>query len=134
MNDLPIEKWITTGFPFDHIAIKSLMDYLFSEPRPTVAEINNSESLKTSPLILEGKFDISEELLDTYLNTAGWGKGIALINGYNLGRYWPRAGPQLTLYVPSVYLRRGQNTLILVELEYVPDNRKMQLQNTAILD
>lgn len=26
---------------------------------------------------------------DTYLSFRGWGKGIAFVNEYNIGRYWP---------------------------------------------
>ena len=38
-----------------------------------------------------------------------WGKGIVLVNGRNLGRYWPSAGPTKTLYLPGPWLRRGKN-------------------------
>ena len=41
-------------------------------------------------------------------HTQGWGKGILIINGANLGRYWS-AGPQRTLYVPAPILRTGVN-------------------------
>ncbi|RCN33490.1 glycosyl hydrolase family 35, partial [Ancylostoma caninum] len=58
-----------------------------------------------------------KEATDTFLNTTGWGKGIAILNGNNLGRYWPTEGPQHTLYVPAAYVRRGSNVLIMLELE-----------------
>ncbi|RCN33602.1 glycosyl hydrolase family 35 [Ancylostoma caninum] len=58
-----------------------------------------------------------KEATDTFLNTTGWGKGIAILNGNNLGRYWPTEGPQHTLYVPAAYVRRGNNVLIMLELE-----------------
>ncbi|XP_072143702.1 beta-galactosidase-like [Dermacentor andersoni] len=45
--------------------------------------------------------------------------GIAILNGFNLGRYWTSAGPQKTLYVPSVLFRDGGNLLLLLELEAV---------------
>ena len=55
---------------------------------------------------------------DTFLLTTGWSKGVAIINGVNLGRYWPLMGPQETLYVPSVYLRCGnKNSITLFEQE-----------------
>lgn len=72
--------------------------------------------------------------MDTYLNTDDWGKGVAFVNGRNLGRYWPLAGPQITLYVPASYLRTGENELLLVELEYIPMSKEMKLQNQPILD
>jgi beta-galactosidase len=52
---------------------------------------------------------------DLYLSTAGWGKGIAWVNGFCLGRYWSR-GPQRTLYVPGPATRPGANELIILEL------------------
>ena len=52
---------------------------------------------------------------DLYLSTAGWGKGIAWVNGFCLGRYWSR-GPQRTLYVPGPATRPGGNELIILEL------------------
>ncbi|KAH7968897.1 hypothetical protein HPB52_012293 [Rhipicephalus sanguineus] len=42
--------------------------------------------------------------------------GIAFLNGFNLGRYWPARGPQKTLYVPRTLFRK-KNLLVLVELE-----------------
>ncbi|MDY7544420.1 beta-galactosidase [Cryobacterium sp. 10I1] len=52
---------------------------------------------------------------DLFLDTSEWGKGIAWINGFNLGRYWSR-GPQSTLYIPRSELRTGINELIILEL------------------
>ncbi|XP_070565060.1 LOW QUALITY PROTEIN: beta-galactosidase-like [Ptychodera flava] len=57
---------------------------------------------------------------DTFLNTKGWTKGQAYINGFNLGRYWPDIGPQLTLYVPASVLQSGDNNVVLFELENAP--------------
>ena len=45
----------------------------------------------------------------------GWGKGVAWINGFCLGRYWSR-GPQRTLYVPGPVTRKDGNELIILEL------------------
>lgn len=45
------------------------------------------------------------------------------INGFNLGRYWPIVGPQVTLYLPSPLLKPypETNTFIVFELEQAPD-------------
>jgi beta-galactosidase len=45
----------------------------------------------------------------------GWGKGIVFVNGHNLGRYW-HIGPQQTLYLPSVWLKKGRNEIEVFEL------------------
>lgn len=52
---------------------------------------------------------------DHFLRTDGWGKGLAWINGFLLGRYWS-AGPTHTLYVPGPLLRAEGNELVLLEL------------------
>ena len=56
---------------------------------------------------------------DTFLSTPGWGKGVAFVNGFNLGRYWPRVGPQMTLYVPAPLIKPQcqENEIVLFELE-----------------
>ena len=66
------------------------------------------------PAFYRGYFD-AEEIGDTFLRLDGWGKGVAWINGFNLGRYW-EAGPQRTLYVPGPLLRQGRNEIVLFEL------------------
>lgn len=30
-----------------------------------------------------------DEVKDTFLSFRGWSKGVAFINGYNIGRFWP---------------------------------------------
>lgn len=49
-------------------------------------------------------------------------QGQAYVNGFNLGRYWPVAGPQDTLYVPATVLSSGQqpSKLVLLELDQAP--------------
>lgn len=56
-------------------------------------------------------------------------KGIAFVNGVNIGRYWTSAGPQTTLYVPALYLipSPGVNTIIMLELEGIPEDASIAL-------
>jgi beta-galactosidase len=67
------------------------------------------------PSFYKAKFTV-DEVGDTFLNPKGWKKGIAWVNGFNLGRYWT-IGPQLTLYVPKGVLRKGENELVVFEFE-----------------
>jgi len=49
-------------------------------------------------------------------------QGQLFINGFNVGRYWPTAGPQVTLYIPAGILRAApsQNNIVMLELEKCP--------------
>jgi beta-galactosidase len=67
------------------------------------------------PAFVSGAF-VLEAASDLFLSTEGWGKGVAWINGFNLGRYWS-AGPQSTLYVPAGVVRPGSNWVVLLELQ-----------------
>ncbi|XP_045519117.1 CAD protein isoform X2 [Pieris brassicae] len=83
--------WAITGYPLDK-RTEQVQESLYE---PTAC----------SPILFTGDFILPpEEPLDTFVDMTGWGKGYITINGRLLGRYWPEAGPQATLYVPGVWL------------------------------
>ena len=75
--------------------------------------------LLEGPSLYRGTFQVNSEPRDTFLLMEGWTKGVCFINGHNLGRYW-NVGPQMTLYVPGPWLRKGEN--------YVSSRERMFVQ------
>jgi beta-galactosidase len=73
-----------------------------------------AEDTMAGPLLVAGAFEIDRPA-DTHLALPGWTKGVAWVNGFNLGRYW-EIGPQRTLYLPGPLLRHGGNELRVLEL------------------
>lgn len=63
-------------------------------------------------------------LPDSFLNLTAWGKGVAYVNGFNLGWYWPSIGPQNHYYVPGPRLKTGGNEVILIEFEAAPKRKQ----------
>jgi beta-galactosidase len=57
-----------------------------------------------------------ENPADTFIDMSKWIKGTVYVNGINIGRYW-NVGPQLSLYCPAPFLKKGANTLDIIELE-----------------
>ncbi|MDK6233170.1 glycoside hydrolase family 35 protein [Aerococcus sanguinicola] len=57
-----------------------------------------------------------DQVEDTFLDLTGFGKGIVLVNGHNLGRYWER-GPIRSLYCPGAFLQAGKNEILVFETE-----------------
>ncbi|MFE3173940.1 hypothetical protein ACFXPA_42420 [Amycolatopsis sp. NPDC059090] len=53
---------------------------------------------------------------DGFVALPGWEKGVVWLNGFNLGRYW-KIGPQKTLYAPKSLWRKGENELVVLELD-----------------
>ena len=84
--------------------------------------LDNPEKIDFSKGWTEGQpafyaYDFTvEEPKDTYLDLSEFGKGVAFVNGQNLGRFW-NVGPTLSLYIPHSYLKEGANRIIIFETE-----------------
>ncbi|MEI9866451.1 MAG: beta-galactosidase [Limisphaerales bacterium] len=87
---------------------------MFKLPFDQVSDLKiSSNATNSAPFVARGTFELSE-IGDTFLDLRGWGKGIVIVNGHNLGRYW-YIGPQQTLYCPSVWLKKGRNEIVVFE-------------------
>jgi beta-galactosidase len=86
-------------------------------PEPVTA--STVEGAVAGPVLLRASFE-AEAPADLFLDTGEWGKGLAWLNGFPLGRYW-RRGPQRTLYVPGPVVRAGANELVVLELDTMLD-------------
>lgn len=51
---------------------------------------------------------------DTFLDMSRYTKGYLWVNGHNMGRFW-NIGPQLRLYVPAPYLKKGENVIDVLD-------------------
>lgn len=56
------------------------------------------------------------------------------MNSFNLGRYWPLVGPQITMYVPKEILRKKGNSIAIVELQKAPINGELKFSNQPIFN
>jgi beta-galactosidase len=83
------------------------------------------------PRISTGTFTLNATG-DTYLDMSAWGKGVVWINGHNLGRYWS-IGPQQTLYVPVEWLKKGVNSVTVLEL-LKPEQKELKAIAQPVLD
>ncbi len=107
-------KGITEGV---YLETHFLFDWtIFPLPMEDLSDLSfqNSET-NNCPGFFRGTLDIDTPA-DTFLRTDGWKKGIAFINGFNLGRYW-EVGPTKTMYIPAPLLKAGKNEIVIFELE-----------------
>ena len=82
----------------------------------TIGQVDfTKEWIRDTPSFYRYEFRV-ECPADTFLNCRELGKGLAFINGFNLGRYWSE-GPQQYLYIPAPLLREGRNEIIVFETE-----------------
>ena len=87
------------------LPLADLSPLRFDAPLPAARE---------QPAFHRARFDVALPG-DCFLDLAGWSKGVAWLNGFNLGRYWDR-GPQTALFIPAPLLRAGRNELVVLEL------------------
>ena len=91
-------------------------------------------SVSDSPSLYVGKLDVSDETpSDTFLDMTAWTKGIAWVNGHNLGRFWS-IGPQQTLYVPGCWLRKGGNEIVVLDFFGPRGKCEVDFVGKAVLD
>lgn len=111
---IELKKWKILALEF-RLGMSSISDW---QPIDKNATDENIHKLLHGPQLFNFPFQIQTEssIGDTYLSLGpGWTKGVAFINGFNLGRYW-NVGPQQTLYIPREILVKGFNNLQIFEL------------------
>lgn len=84
----------------------------------------------TGPCFYQAVFQV-EDPGDAFLDTRQLIKGEVWLNGHMLGRFW-NIGPQRTLYMPGVWLKKGTNHVVVFDVESAP-NRTLQGLNHSIL-
>lgn len=82
------------------------------------------------PQLLRTTLRISGPPADTFVKLGGFRKGVIFVNGQALSRYW-EIGPQKTAYLPACFLREGENSIIVLELE---GYRKPEIEFTDLPD
>lgn len=68
------------------------------------------------PQFLRAYLEITDEPADTFVKLPGFMKGVIFVNGRILSRYWS-IGPQRSAWLPGPFLRRGQNEIVVLELD-----------------
>ncbi|HEY0863696.1 MAG TPA: beta-galactosidase [Lacunisphaera sp.] len=90
----------------------------FTLPLAEMKGLKASKSPHTGPTFYRGTFDVKDPV-STYLDLRNWSFGAVWVNGHNLGRYWDR-GALRALFLPSHFLKRGKNEIVVLELHDAP--------------
>ena len=114
LNGTHLTGWVSNSVPLNS-----------TFPTSIFQSLPHSGSLPTAAIFFKGSlpaFPKGATVNDTFLLLKGWTKGVAFVNGVNVGRYWPAEPPQKTLYVPSSALRAGPeaNEVVIFEQDQSP--------------
>lgn len=112
VNGKEITNWTTTPLPlYESIAKGGAAEKQLKK----AFTASTTTAPQQSPTFYRGTFNL-DKTGDLFLDTRGWCKGAVWINGHSIGKYWA-VGPQHTLYVPGPWVKKGQNEIIVLDIE-----------------
>ncbi|PFX18824.1 Beta-galactosidase [Stylophora pistillata] len=117
INGILIKNWQIYPINLGNVVSKEL-SHISGEGHENVHPASSSDAF--APAFFHGEIPLTShgnDIHDTFLKVAGWSKGQAFVNGFNLGRYWPVVGPQQTLFVPANVLSMNMQAIRVVLLE-----------------
>lgn len=127
--------WTMYSLNIDLAVTQGLLGRSVSSDPPLSAKPSLPTFYGGSFVIPDGIPDLPQ---DTYVKLPNWTKGQIWINGFNLGRFWPARGPQVTLFVPcNILSTAAPNNITVLELETAPCSNgpcTVEFTNTPILD
>lgn len=109
-------KGITEGIGFGNNFVYHWQNYAL--PMTDVSGLEFTEGVEAfdgTPVFLKAEIEI-DECCDTFVKLPTFTKGIIIVNGRVLSRYW-NVGPQQSAYLPAPFLKEGKNEIIVLELE-----------------
>jgi beta-galactosidase len=99
LNGMTLMNWEIYNLPLDETYVQGL---------------EGKGGASKGGIFFKGSFELSTTA-DTYFDMSGFKKGMVWVNGHNLGRYW-YVGPQQRLYCPASWLKKGKNSMIVLDL------------------
>lgn len=101
---------------------------MYKLPMDKVPAVEGNDNTVGKPTLYGGTFNVSKTG-DTFLDMKNWGKGIVFVNGINIGRYW-KIGPQQTLYLPGCWLKKGTNSIVV--LDQLNDVKQTEITSVTV--
>lgn len=124
-------KEITGGWNMYSLPMNEVPDFAGMGNNVHVNGSAKAAKLKDCPVLYEGTFTLADTG-DTFIDMENFGKGIVFINGINIGRYW-QVGPQQTLYIPGVWLKKGENKIVIFEQLNAEPKAEVKTVKTPVL-
>ena len=97
-------------YHWDHFPLG--LEHVDSVPFTETAKLK----FKKKPQLLNATLHIEGAPQDTFVKLPGFRKGMIFVNEKPLSRYW-EIGPQRSAYLPASFLREGDNSITVLELE-----------------
>jgi beta-galactosidase len=107
-------KGITDRVTLGNMTLMNWQIYPLPLADAWVRGLSASAAADRQGVFFRGSFTLDHPA-DTFIDMSNFRKGVVWVNGHNLGRYWD-VGPQTRLYCPALWLRSGENEIIVFDL------------------
>jgi beta-galactosidase len=68
----------------------------------------------------------AEKARDTVLHLEGFTRGVAFINGFNLGRHWAIEPSPNKLFIPAPLIKEGENEIVIFDVLATDKDKKLR--------
>lgn len=99
LDDRPIDEhqWIQCGIDVDRLFEAAKNEFKLQKTNQIGSKVEEEgPAIYVAKLPSNGATNWTNGR-HTFFDSTGWGHGLALLNGFDLGRYWPLIGPQVNL-------------------------------------
>ena len=88
---------------------------IYTLPLETLPKEYHDEVTENTPALYRYTFT-ADNICDTVLNLSGFTRGVAFINGFNLGRHWTTEHSPNKLFIPAPLLKKGVNEIVVFDV------------------
>nr|CDS15015.1 beta galactosidase [Echinococcus granulosus] len=99
--------------------VMKALDFRTVNPPDPIRTNTEGTAFPAPGAIYKGVFHVPFPPMDTFAVVTGFTRGVLAVNGHIVGRFYPSAGPQVSLYVPSSMLICGENVVSILEFEKI---------------
>jgi len=93
-------------------------------PLETLPKAYNGKAEENAPAFYKYEL-IIDKPLDTVMYLEGFTRGVAFVNGLNLGRHWDIENSENKLFIPAPLLKEGVNEIVLFDVLHKTADKKI---------
>ncbi|MBQ9915403.1 MAG: hypothetical protein IJO50_04580, partial [Clostridia bacterium] len=105
---------------------KVLCFTVYSLPLAQLPAEYSDKARENEPAFYRYEFT-AEEPQDTVLHFEGFTRGVAFINGFNLGRHWALEHAENQLFIPAPFVKKGKNEIVVFDVLHQNCDKKLCL-------
>lgn len=97
---------------------------VYKLPLETLPERYDGKSEENTPTFYKYELTV-DEISDTVIHFEGFTRGVAFINGFNLGRHWTVENSENKLFIPAPLIKQGVNEIVVFDVLHNKENKKI---------